>query len=1014
MSAAPKTFRFFLFTSLCFLMLLSIDNTPVYSQVRCQTSEYEKNRAKMMGLPQKTDDFEDWIKKKFQEGRNNKEVTTSRNEEDEILTIPVVVHIIHNGESIGNGLNISDAQILSQIVVINEDFRRQNADAAQTQPQFVPVASDFEIEFVLAKRNPEGLPTNGINRVQGSQTSWSLSNDFELKNQSYWPAEDYLNIWVTNLSGNFLGYAQFPVSDLEGLENASNNRLTDGIVVDYRAFGSDDYGAFDLNPNFNKGRTTTHEIGHFFGLRHTWGDDGGACTGSDFVDDTPNQANFTTGCPATKFSCGSDDMFQNYLDFTNDACMNIFTEGQKVRARTVLEFSPRRANLVTSLGGEEPVFVSNDLGIRSIVTPVSGTCSNPVIPEIEIRNYGTNTITEANITLLINGVIIEEKTVSLVLNPLEIVFIQFNPVDLSIPGDYNFQFLITGVNGSGDNNPDNNSESSFIKRPQTRPTPLIENFDVLPADWSVINPDELITWELTTAPNQTSNNTAMFVNFYDYENVGEQDALLSPKLNLSDAAVALLIFDVAYARFPGVSNEGLSVLIGTNCSVNPFQADEIYNKMDAELATSGATTQRFIPSGESDWRREVIDISQYVGEEGIQIIFRARNGFGNNLYLDNVRLLVSEFEDIAIQNIISPVPVSCNLDQEIRFIVENRGTVNIESFEVQYRINGGPFITATLSDLNIWPGDEIVVSSPSITFPEGENTLEIEVLNPNGVPDNNPGDNFITYQLIIDYVRDRIPLRQHFESGIDNGWLNANPEVAPERWEPAQPGNRSAIVIANSSNTLIGSRAWLVSPVLDFSDATQASMTFDYAYKSGQQGSEIFRIRISEDCGDDFSRIIFVRSGTQLATTPGIEDNWSPEFDQEWQTQLINLGEWSGKNDIRLAFEVINGNGNNLYLDQIEFFVTAAPNKIRPDNEPFILYPNPVTENRINLSFNLEHRQDVVVRLLDPAGRQTRIFDFPNTLNQDYQIEFFGPERGLFILQIITETQSFARRIKIF
>jgi gliding motility-associated-like protein len=263
----------------------------------------------------------------------------------------VVIHVIHNGEAIGQGSNISEAQILSQLEVLNLDFKRLNTDAADTPPEFLPVAGAIDIEFVLAQLDPDGNPTNGINRVKGTKQKWSMSDNAQLKALSYWNANNYINIWVCNLD-DYAGYTQFPISTLPGLENSPTNALTDGIVVLYRAFGSSDYGNFNLDNGLDKGRTATHEMGHFFGLRHIWGDVS-HCDGTDYVDDTPPQSMSSSGCPShPQLLCPSGNaraaMIQNYLDLTDDGCMNLFTKGQVVRMRTVLENSPRRASLLQS------------------------------------------------------------------------------------------------------------------------------------------------------------------------------------------------------------------------------------------------------------------------------------------------------------------------------------------------------------------------------------------------------------------------------------------------------------------------------------------------------------------------------------------------------------------------------------------------------------------------------------------------------------------------------------------
>ena len=262
-----------LFQGISLTVLLAIGPHLVVSQDRCGTVEYTETLKKRNTLFENTDQFEKWLlqKQKARASHIGAQRTKST------YQVPVVVHIIHNGEAIGTGSNISEAQIQSQLSVLNKDFKRLNTDAGNTPTEFLPVAGAFDIEFVFAKQSPEGLATNGIVRVKGTKTGWAMNDNYTLKSLSYWPAEDYLNIWVTNLT-DVLGYAQFPVSGLPGLENSSTNRLTDGVVISYSVFGSIDDGAFNLQANFRKGRTTTHEIGHFFGLRHIWGDDSGACT----------------------------------------------------------------------------------------------------------------------------------------------------------------------------------------------------------------------------------------------------------------------------------------------------------------------------------------------------------------------------------------------------------------------------------------------------------------------------------------------------------------------------------------------------------------------------------------------------------------------------------------------------------------------------------------------------------------------------------------------------------------
>lgn len=257
------------------------------------------------------------------------------------VRIPVVVHIVYNTSA----ENLSDARIQSQIDVLNADFRRLNSDASNTPSAFQSVAADVEIEFCLASKDPYGASTNGITRTSTSVTSFDINNDYikfsSQGGKDAWPSNKYLNIWVGDISGGILGYATPP-----GVFPANQ----DGVVISYQYFGTSAYGA--VAP-YNKGRTATHEVGHWLNLKHIWGDDGTSCSGSDNVSDTPNQAGENYGCPTfpktdacTPTSPGV--MFMNYMDYTDDACMNMFTAGQKTRMQAAVSAS--RSGLLTSDG----------------------------------------------------------------------------------------------------------------------------------------------------------------------------------------------------------------------------------------------------------------------------------------------------------------------------------------------------------------------------------------------------------------------------------------------------------------------------------------------------------------------------------------------------------------------------------------------------------------------------------------------------------------------------------------
>ena len=241
--------------------------------------------------------------------------------------IPTVVHVVWNTAA----QNISDAQIQSQVTVLNQDFRRTNPDVAQVPPVWANVVGDARVEFFLATADPNGQMTNGITRTQTQVASFVRQGDpvksVATGGADPWPADRYLNIWVCRLAGTLLGYATFPGAPA----------AIDGVVITHTAFGT----TGTATAPFNGGRTATHEVGHWLNLFHIWGDDGTGCNGTDEVDDTPNQAGFNVACPTfPSVSCNNGpngDMFMNYMDYTDDACMFMFTVGQVARMQATLD-----------------------------------------------------------------------------------------------------------------------------------------------------------------------------------------------------------------------------------------------------------------------------------------------------------------------------------------------------------------------------------------------------------------------------------------------------------------------------------------------------------------------------------------------------------------------------------------------------------------------------------------------------------------------------------------------------
>lgn len=383
---------------------------PETGIVKCLTAELEQQ--KRIENPQlgSIEDFEIWLQEHM--------ARTPQHLSREILTIPTIVHIVHNGEEIGSGRNISYEQVLSQIEVLNEDFRRMEGTNGFNEDS---VGADAEIEFCLAMIGADGKIMReepGVRRINRNDIDSSGTSPFSVVNittnikpATIWDPYQYFNIWVLDLNDNeAVGFANFPLqSTLLGLVSPfPATDSTDGAVVDYRFFGR----VGNLANGHKLGRSLTHEVGHWLGLRHIWGD--GDCSFDDFCDDTPsaNQAHF--GCPSSTSSCDSEDMVENYMDYSDDDCMNIFTLCQKNRMRTVMLNSPRRKELLNSIVCGVPTIApiaafsygeincegeiqffdnSEEIPVQWIWTFSNGETSEGRNPIVKFDSTGTYTVT---------------------------------------------------------------------------------------------------------------------------------------------------------------------------------------------------------------------------------------------------------------------------------------------------------------------------------------------------------------------------------------------------------------------------------------------------------------------------------------------------------------------------------------------------------------------------------------------------------------------------------------------
>lgn len=886
-----------------------------------------------------------------------------------VVTIPVVVHIILPNPSI-----VTDADVQWQINKLNIDYAGQNADSVNAGP-FAASFGHSQIQFCLAQRDPKGNPTTGIERITSGIT-YTQNTFNNLKHASNcgadaWDPSKYLNVWVAVSTDGTLGAATFPTTGIFEEQ---------GVVLALESFGNNP--AY-VSPNFNLGRTAVHEMGHLFFARHIWGDGGGCApdfpnvgglTGT-WVDDTPTQSGPTSGCPSGTQAAGCSSpnppgkMYQNYMDYTNDACYCMFTNNQVLRMEAALEIF--RNSLTTSDGCMAPVVFPNDAAITAIISPNGGNgctaannaiCNPNLAPMITLKNFGSANLTSATIHVQIdNGTPSNSNwTGNLAQNAsIDITL----PVVMTIPGNHTLKIYITAPNGSADGRVTNDTLTSTFSVLTPVTAPLFEGFESTtfppPTGWHIVNADADTTWVRTTAAARSGIASAR-IPFFDYPEDGQVDYLLSPPINVLANDTLVLSFDRAYRLFSTDPDfaDTLAVVISFDCGTT---FTEVWKRGGSELASVGGTTDNeFIPTA-SQWANARINLQPYITSSGNLIIgFKAVNSYGNNLYLDNINIdtTSSVITDAQITEMSVPARHECRRTFAPEVTIRNNGNDTLTKATIVFMLDN-----VVVDSINwtgfLRPGHLLNIEGDDINIPAGTNhTLKSYTRRPNDMFDMDPVNDTARKNFVVHDVQP-VPVQEGFEntSFPPTNWV-IDSSQSGYTWERTTRAAASGIASAWIRNYRFGSNGKnddLYSPLLQAEKFDSVVVRFDMAHAAVGGISDTLKVLLTKDCGQTFEEI-FSKAGNDLGTTgipgpsfpPGDTVGFVPTASQ-WRSEYIDItSRVTTSSQFMIVFRNKSNNGNNTFLDNININAVILPERLKQNG--FIVTPNP-----FNSTFTIRH-----------------------------------------------------------